>query len=142
MQASRLSGLRVDYLRDQAELLRVNLAAWDGKTSLVTLTPPGKKVLAWDKSKCRPGQHRCSGARGCRVHWFSAAKWDADLTVRLGELLKVARERTRRRHGGKSQGGRTRLCLRGAEAGVFHPHIVFPQLTGLRWTRSAAPWSL
>jgi hypothetical protein len=36
------------------------------------------------------------------VHWRRAAKWDSDLTVRLGELVKLARERTRRKHGGKS----------------------------------------
>jgi hypothetical protein len=37
------------YLRDQAERLRVNLAAWDGKTCLVTLTGPGAELLPWDR---------------------------------------------------------------------------------------------
>jgi hypothetical protein len=55
------------YLRDQAERLRANLAAWDGKTCLVTLTAPGADVLPWDGRRCRPGKHRCSGVHGCRV---------------------------------------------------------------------------
>src|SRR4030081_2548330 len=77
------------YLRDQAERLRANLAAWDGKTCLVTLTAPGADVLPWDRAKCREGAHRCSGQRGCRVHWVAAAGWNATVTKRLGELLKV-----------------------------------------------------
>jgi hypothetical protein len=87
------------YLRDQAERLAVNLAAWDGKTCLVTLTAPGKDALPWDRLKCAGGEHRCSGRLGCRVHWVAAADWNATVTRRLGELLKVARERTRRKHG-------------------------------------------
>ena len=61
------------YLRDQAERLRQNLAAWDGKTCLVTLTAPGAYELPWDRSKCPPGEHVCSGKLGCRVGWMAAA---------------------------------------------------------------------
>ena len=112
------------YLRDQAERLRVNLAAWDGKTCLVTLTAPGRDVLPWDTSKCRPGRHRCSGKRGCRVHWLAAADWSSDLTVRLGALIKVARERTRRKHGGTAAVTVLAYVCEAQQRGVFHPHIV------------------
>jgi hypothetical protein len=97
------------YLRDQAERLRQNLAAWGGKTCLVTLTAPGSDVLPWDTSKCPPGDHACSGALGCRVHWGVAAGWNATVTGRLGNLVKLAREQVRRKHGGKARvhaGGR------------------------------------
>jgi hypothetical protein len=112
------------YLRDQAERLRANLAAWDGRTCLVTLTAPGADVLPWDRSKCRPGEHRCSGGRGCRVHWVAAAGWNATVTKRLGELLKVAREQTRRSHGSKAQVVVLGYVCEAQQRGVFHPHVV------------------
>jgi hypothetical protein len=46
------------YLRDQAERLRVNLVAWEGRTCLVTLTAPGADVLPWDRSACPEGGTR------------------------------------------------------------------------------------
>lgn len=59
-------GYAAIYLRDQAERLRENLTAWDGKTCLVTLTAPGADVLPWDAAKCPEGGHKCSGQLGCR----------------------------------------------------------------------------
>jgi hypothetical protein len=112
------------YLRDQAERIRANLAVWDGKTCLMTLTAPGADKLPWDRSKCPPGQHVCSGKLGCQVDWVAAAAWNSDLTKRLGDLLKAARERVRRRHGG---GGEVRVLAYVCEAharGVFHVHVV------------------
>jgi len=111
------------YLRDQAERLNANLAAWEGKTCLVTLTAPGADVLAWDKSKCPEGKHVCSGKLGCRVHWVAAAGWNATVTKRLGELLKVARERTRRKHG-KARVDVLGYVCEAQQRGVFHPHVV------------------
>jgi hypothetical protein len=112
------------YLRDQAERLRANLAAWDGKTCLVTLTAPGVDVLPWDRSKCRPGEHRCSGQRGCCVEWVSAAGWNSTVTKRLGELVKVAREQTRRIHGSKVKVVLLAYVCEAQQRGVFHPHLV------------------
>jgi hypothetical protein len=112
------------YLRDQAERLRANLAAWDGKTCLVTLTAPGADMLAWDTSKCQSGPHRCSGARGCRVHWVTAAGWNATVTKRLGELLKAAREQTRRSHGSNVKVVVLAYVCEAQQRGVFHPHLV------------------
>jgi len=112
------------YLRDQAERLRVNLAAWEGKTCLVTLTAPGVDALPWDQAQCRPGAHRCSGARGCRVHWVAGAGWNSTVTKRLGELLKVAREQTRRSHGSRGKVVVLGYVCEAQQRGVFHPHLV------------------
>jgi hypothetical protein len=111
------------YLRDQAIRLRENLAAWDGKTCLVTLTAPGADVLSWDPSKCPEGEHRCSGKLGCRVYWYSAAVWNSTVTKRLGELLKAAWERTRRKHGEDGVVVLAYVC-EAQDRGVFHPHVV------------------
>jgi hypothetical protein len=111
------------YLRDQAERLKANLAAWEGKTCLATLTAPGADVLAWDKSKCPEGKHVCSGKLGCRVSWVAAAGWNATVTKRLGDLLKVARERTRRKHG-KARVEVLGYVCEAQQRGVFHPHVV------------------
>jgi hypothetical protein len=111
------------YLRDQAERLRANLAAWEGKTCLVTLTAPGADVLAWDKRKCPRAKHVCSGKLGCRVHLAAAAGWNATVTKRLGELLKVAREQTRRKHG-KARVDVLGYVCEAQQRGVFHPHLV------------------
>ena len=111
------------YLRDQAVRLRENLAAWEGKTCLVTLTAPGADLLPWDPAKCRDGRHRCSGKLGCRVDWLRAAEWNADVTKRLGDLLKAARERTRRRHGEDRVVVLAYVC-EAQQRGVFHPHVV------------------
>jgi hypothetical protein len=117
-------GYAPTYLRDQAERLTVNLAAWEGKTCLVTLTAPGKDVLPWDRLKCAGGEHRCSGRLGCRVHWVAAADWNATVTRRLGELLKVARERTRRKHGRHARVEVLGYVCEAQQRGVFHPHLV------------------
>jgi hypothetical protein len=112
------------YLRDQTERVRANLAAWDGKTCLVTLTAPGVDEPPWNRSRCRPGEHRCSGQRGCRVAWVPAAGWNSTVTKRLGELLKVAREHTRRIHGSKVKVVLLAYVCEAQQRGVFHPHLV------------------
>jgi hypothetical protein len=112
------------YLRDQGERLRQNLAVWDGKTCLVTLTAPGAAVLPWDRTKCPPGAHVCSGKLGCRVEWMAAAEWNAAATRRLGDLLKVAREQVRRSHGGVARVWVLAIVFEAQQRGVFHPHIV------------------
>jgi hypothetical protein len=106
------------YLRDQAERLRVNLAAWDGKTA------PGADSLPWDPQSCPEGAHRCSGRLGCRVQWVAAAGWNAMVTKRLGELLKVAREATRRAHRGAARVELLGYVCEAQQRGLFHPHVV------------------
>jgi hypothetical protein len=117
-------GYAAIYLRDQAVRLRENLAAWNGKTCLVTLTAPGEDVLPWDRSKCPVGEHRCSGNLGCRVDWYKAALWNSDVTKRLGDLLKVARERVRRKHRGRGEVVVLAYVCEAHQRGVFHVHVV------------------
>lgn len=117
-------GYASTYLRDQAERLRANLAAWDGKTCLVTLTGPEKDALPWDPTKCPAGPHVCSGRLGCQVDWVAAAAWNATVTKRLGDLLKVAREQTRRRHGSKVRVYVLGYVCEAQQRGVFHPLVV------------------
>ena len=112
------------YLRDQAIRLRENLAAWDGKTCLVTLTAPGVDVLPWDPAECPGYGHQCSGKLGCRVHWRAAAVWNATVTKRLGDLLKVARERVRRKHQGRGEVVVLAYVCEAHQRGVFHVHLV------------------
>ncbi len=112
------------YLRDQAQRLRKNLAAWEGKTCLVTLTAPGADVLPWDRASCPPGKHRCSGRFGCRVDSHHAAQWNMTVTKRLGELLKTAREATRRAHGSAVRVHVLGYVCEAQQRGVFHPHVV------------------
>jgi hypothetical protein len=110
-------------LRDQAERFRANLAAWDGRTCLVTLTAPGSSKLPWDRAKCPSGRHTCSGRLGCRVDATAAAEWNATVTKRLGDLLKAAREQTRRKHG-KARVEIVGYVCEAQQRGVFHPHLV------------------
>jgi hypothetical protein len=112
------------YLRDHGERVKQNLAAWDGSVCLVTLTAPGRDVLPSDRTKCWPGEHHCSGPRGCRVHWAAAASWNRDLTRRLAALLKLARERTRRRHGKRGQIVVLGYVCEAQQRGIFHPHVI------------------
>jgi hypothetical protein len=119
------------YLRDQAERLRQNLGAWDGKTCLVTLTAPGSRELPWDPSKCPAGEHVCSGRLGCRVGAIAAATWNATVTKRLGELLKVAREQTRRAHGNDVRVVVLGYVCEAHQRGVFHVHVVLGYRAGL-----------
>jgi hypothetical protein len=117
------------YLRDHAERLRRNLAAWGGKTVLVTLTAPGADLLPWDRSKCQPGEHVCSGPRGCQVDSIAAANWNATVTKRLGNLLKAAREQARRTHRGAARVVVLAYVCEAQRRGVFHPHLVLGYLT-------------
>ena len=90
----------------------------------MTLTAPRAGVLPWDRTKCPAGEHRCSGRLGCRVGWLAAARWNSTLTKRLGDLLKVARELTRRRHGSNASVVVLAYVCESQQRGVFHPHVV------------------
>lgn len=112
------------YLGDQARVLRANVAAWAGKTCMVTLTAPGADQLPWDLSKCRPGEHKCSGKRGCRVEYFAAANWNRDVTKRLGTLLRAARESVRDDRAITGKVTVLGYVCEVQDRGVFHPHVV------------------
>ena len=57
------------------------------------------------------------------MHWLDAAIWNSTVTKRLGDLLKVARERTRRNHGEHGVVVLAYVC-ESQRRGVFHPHVV------------------
>ena len=57
------------------------------------------------------------------VRWLDAAIWNSTVTKRLGDLLKVARERTRRKHGEHGVVVLAYVC-ESQQRGVFHPHVV------------------
>jgi hypothetical protein len=90
----------------------------------------GEGCAARDRLKCAGGEHRCSGRLGCRVHWVAAADWNATVTRRLGDLLKVARERTRRKHGRHARVEVLGYVCEAQQRGVF-PVYVSPVLTKL-----------
>jgi len=117
------------YLRDNAERIRANLAAWSGGVTLMTLTAPGADELPWDPRKCPPHPHRCSGRLGCRVEVGTAATWNSTVTKRLGDLLKVAREQVRRSHGSKVKVRVLAYVCEAQQRGVFHPHVVLGYAT-------------
>jgi hypothetical protein len=59
----------------------------------------------------------------------AAAQWNADLTVRLGQLLKLARERVRRKHGRNAKVVVLGYVCESQQRGVFHPHVVLGYVT-------------
>jgi hypothetical protein len=54
----------------------------------------------------------------------AAADWNATVTRRLGELLKVARERTRRKHCRHARVEVLGYVCEAQQRGAFHPHVV------------------
>jgi hypothetical protein len=54
----------------------------------------------------------------------TACGWNATVTKRLGDLLKVAREATRRAHGSNGRVEVLAYVCEAQQRGVFHPHIV------------------
>ena len=58
------------------------------------------------------------------MDWVEGAAWNATVTKRLGDLLKVARERTRRKHGNAARVDVLGYVCEAQQRGVFHPHLV------------------
>jgi hypothetical protein len=113
------------YLRDQAEVIKANLAVWDGHVCMVTLTAPGRDVLPWDRRRCsHPGRHKCSGRLGCRVDETAAAVWNADVARRLSALMNRCQQRVRDRHGKGVHVVLLCYVLEAQRRGVLHPHLV------------------
>lgn len=56
------------WMRDQSVRLLENLWRYEGAVCMVTLTPPGRDQLPWDRHRCtHPPGAACSGTLGCRV---------------------------------------------------------------------------
>jgi hypothetical protein len=62
---------------------------------------------------------------------IAAAAWNATVTKRLGELLKVAREQTRRAHGNDVRVVVLGYVCEAHQRGVFHVHLVLGYRPGL-----------
>ena len=58
------------------------------------------------------------------MQWVEAAEWNSTVTKRLSDLLKVAREQTRRKHGKDAGVVVLGYVCEGQQRGVFHPHVV------------------
>ena len=118
------------WSRDQHEMLRTNLAAFNDGTGLValgTITPPGAHALPWDKKICGSIPHACSGEGGCRVELATATTFNIHAPANLTALHEAACARVHRQlH------TRPRLLARVWEfqkRGVLHAHYVLPHGT-------------
>jgi hypothetical protein len=87
------------YFGDQAQVLKVNLAAWEDRpVTMFSITAGGANTRAgqWDSARCSvKGPHRHSGRLGCRVLRFEAACWNATAPERWGKLRDAVYSRTR-----------------------------------------------
>lgn len=113
-------------MRDQREIIRTNLAAYDEGTGLVafgTLTGPGARLLPWDQRACQGlGPHRCSGDLGCAVSPSYAIAFNLSASKRHATLHRLAAQRVQRRCG-----HRPVVLVRVWECqrrGVVHAHVV------------------
>ena len=114
------------WARDQQRKCFENLSAYDDGDStavMFTLTGPGKEELPWDESRCvEPGNHKCDGRLGCKVHEDVARAWNASASERARRLFDRSARLTAR-----ETGVRPHMLLRGWEQqsrGVLHAHVV------------------
>lgn len=114
-----------------------NLGELEGGADLITITPPGKDVIPFDRSRCRhPEGVRCSGKLGCVVQEDDADSWNDTAEKRLGKLHRRAAARARRLHGpGTIVAART---WEPQKRGLEHAHIVAPARTVRERARNRA----
>jgi hypothetical protein len=115
------------YFGDQAQVLKVNLAAWgDRPVSMFSITAGGTDTPhgRWDVQRCaRRELHKHSGTAGCRVTRLDAAVWNASAPERWGQLRDAVYSRVRRKF------GKVRVVILGVvwqfqARGLLHAHIV------------------
>ena len=115
------------YFGDQAQVLKVNLAAWeDGPVTMFSITAGGANTPAgqWDSARCSvKGPHRHSGRLGCRFLRFEAACWNATAPERWGKLRDAVYSRTRR-HFGKVKVVILGVVWQLQSRGLLHVHVV------------------
>lgn len=111
-------------------VLLENLTAYGGKATMITLTPPGKDRLPWDRSKCsHPPDVRCDGRHGCVIQPNARKAWNESFQRRLSRLYESAQEATKR-----EVGIRAFLLAAGREAqkrGAVHAHFIIGCETAL-----------
>lgn len=70
---------------------RLNIAAYGGQVSLLTLTAPGNDVLPFDTTQCKiEGPHKCDGRLGCKVDYWDAYCWNQTAQARASRLFEAA----------------------------------------------------
>jgi hypothetical protein len=100
-----------------------NLIAYGGKAVMYTLTPPGKDVLPWDRTRCsHPDSVKCSGRLGCVVEAGARRAWNETCQRRLSRLYETVQAAVVR-----EVGVRASVLAIGKEAqkrGPVHVHYV------------------
>jgi hypothetical protein len=83
---------------DTRRKLFANLDAYPGTDVVLgTVTAPGQDVLPWDREHCSVlGEHRCSGALGCRIDRERAAAWNKEAPAKWRDLHRAAYQRCQR----------------------------------------------
>lgn len=85
------------YLRDRGDCLIAGLAQWRRACNMVTLTAPGRDRFPFEPRHCRVRtRHRCSGALGCRVNEWDAARWNAAMLANWTAVRNVCQQLVRR----------------------------------------------
>lgn len=148
-----MDGLRVRFPRPSLAGHRLalerkwllNVQAYGGVVSVLTLTAPGAEMLPWDKDECKvDGPHKCSGELGCRVEWAYGYRWNATHAARRQRLWEAATRSADRyitRLWGKPVAGMPRQIGHARDVlqlrGVYHNHWAMPQGSEIEkaWSR-------
>ena len=80
------------WMRDQRTRILDNLWSYTGAVCMVTLTPPGREELPWDRHRCThaPGV-TCSGTIGCRVVASYAREFNEQAMANWSSLWESVR---------------------------------------------------
>lgn len=125
------------WLGDQQRVLRSALAAYDGLSTMITITAPGKDVLPWDTAWCKHGEReKCSGEKGCRVQHDLAVEWNTTAQNRARKLVNAARQFAARRYG-RDLPEVLVSVQQDQKRGVVHLHIAVGYRAGQRAALSA-----
>jgi len=100
-----------------------NLIAYGGLAQMYTLTPPGRDVLPWDRSRCSHGPEvKCTGPLGCVVEEAARRAWNESCPRRLSRLYETVQAAVVR-----EVGVRANVLTIGKEAqkrGPVHVHYI------------------
>lgn len=125
------------WLGDQQRVLRKGLEAYDGLSTMVTITARGSDVFPWDRAWCKhdPGE-KCSGSKGCRVVHDQAVEWNATAQARGRKLLNAGRQYASRRHG-RDLPEVLAVVQQDQKRGLTHLHVAVGYRPGQRDALSA-----
>lgn len=110
------------WARDWRVVLPEALIAYEGRSMVYTLTPPGADQLPWDRSKCTHAPHvPCGGPIGCVIEEKARRRWNESCQRRLSRIYETAQAATKR-----DVGCRANLLAEAKEAqkrGAVHVHF-------------------